>query len=106
MGAAALAAALPPHDSSCNLSVARSKLSSVMLGGSWPETWPAPVRWVKMTEMSTNDFRATSWEQLNELLYAGSWNSALGRFRSSMAYRGVADQAYSLRTSLARLSPA
>jgi hypothetical protein len=59
-----------------------------------------------MTVMSPNDFRATSWEQLNELLYAGSWNSALGRFRSSLAYRGVADQAYSLRTSLARLSPA
>ena len=65
-----------------------------------------PLRQANMSEISPNDIRATSWAQLNESLYAGSWNPALGRFRSSLAFRGDADWAYSLQTSLARLSPA
>src|SRR5205085_12429602 len=41
--------------------------------------------------------------QLHEQLYMGSWKPALGRFRSSLAFRGQADASADLTTSLARL---
>ena len=40
---------------------------------------------------------------MQERLYEGSWREPLGRFRSSFAFRGVADAAADLTTSLARL---
>jgi hypothetical protein len=52
------------------------------------------------------DFRVTSWAELNDLLYEGSWNDSLSRFRSSFAFRGESNCAYTLKTSLARLAPA
>lgn len=51
------------------------------------------------------DIRVTSWIELNEHLYEGSWNSSLGRFRSSCAFRGESNSAFTLKTSLARLAP-
>ena len=45
----------------------------------------------------------SSWNQLNDEIFAGSLNSTLRRFRSNYAFRGVADKAWDLRTSLMRL---
>lgn len=53
---------------------------------------------------SINEVRVSSWNELNEQLYQGSWREELGRFRSTCAYRGVSDCTYSLETSLKRLS--
>jgi hypothetical protein len=47
--------------------------------------------------------RVKSWGELNDLLYADSWNERLQRFRPTFAYRGQPDAASELRTRLARL---
>lgn len=49
------------------------------------------------------EITANSWNELNELLYADSWNAELGRFRSNYAFRGVANAKFDLKTSLIRL---
>jgi hypothetical protein len=50
-----------------------------------------------------NEIRVSTWEELNQRLYEGSWNDTLARFRSDFAFRGMSDASYSLTTSLARL---
>jgi len=47
--------------------------------------------------------RAGSWLELQELLFAETWNEALGLFRSRYAYRGCSDARAPLTSSLARL---
>jgi hypothetical protein len=49
------------------------------------------------------DIRVTSWNELNEALFAESWKPNLERFRSNFAYRGMPDTAQELCTSLTRL---
>jgi hypothetical protein len=51
----------------------------------------------------TTDIRVSSWSELNDELYAGSWQERLGRFRSTYVYRGMTSSEYDLTTSLARL---
>jgi hypothetical protein len=51
------------------------------------------------------DVRISSWSELNELLYTGSWNPEIHRFRSTFAYRGVWDAADDLSTTLSRMGP-
>ena len=46
---------------------------------------------------------AQSWAHLQELLFADTWNSELGRFRSPWAFRGLSDHNYPLNTSLIRM---
>ena len=46
---------------------------------------------------------AEGWNHLHELLFEGSWNEPIGRFRSQWAFRGVAREAGALNTSLVRL---
>ena len=50
-----------------------------------------------------NDIRVSSWNELNERLYADSWDPTIGRFRSSFVFRGMPDAAYDLKTTLMRL---
>jgi hypothetical protein len=49
------------------------------------------------------DIRVSSWTELNEVLYEGSWREQIGRFRAPVAFRGVGDAAHDLRTTLSRL---
>lgn len=49
------------------------------------------------------DIRVASWNELQERLYAGSWQPGLRRFRSTFAFRGMFDAAADLTTSLVRL---
>ena len=49
------------------------------------------------------DIRVSSWNELQERLYEGSWQEGLRRFRSSFAFRGMPDAADTLVTGLARL---
>jgi hypothetical protein len=47
--------------------------------------------------------RAGSWLELQELLFADTWDATLGLFRSAFAYRGCSDAGASLTSRLARL---
>ena len=49
------------------------------------------------------EYRVKSWNELNERLYAGSWQPQLGRFRSQYAFRGMQNAAADMSTSLSRL---
>ncbi|SOD89982.1 hypothetical protein [Spirosoma fluviale] len=49
------------------------------------------------------DERATTWNQLMDFLYEDAWTPSLRRFRPPFAFRGMADVAFSLDTSLMRL---
>ncbi|HTL30310.1 MAG TPA: FRG domain-containing protein [Tepidisphaeraceae bacterium] len=49
------------------------------------------------------DIRVSSWNELNDQLFAGSWKQPLGRFRSTFAFRGMQDAADDLTTTLFRL---
>jgi hypothetical protein len=48
--------------------------------------------------------RPTTWGELNEMLFAGSWNPRLQRFRSPFAFRGLASSDHRLSNSLLRLA--
>jgi hypothetical protein len=50
-----------------------------------------------------DDIRVSSWNELNERLYEGSWREDLGRFRSRIAFRGRSDASEELRTRLMKL---
>jgi hypothetical protein len=50
-----------------------------------------------------NDVRVTNWLELQERLYEGAWNQPLGRFRSTLAFRGMSAVDDTLATSLERL---
>jgi hypothetical protein len=49
------------------------------------------------------DIVVSNWNELNQRLYEGSWQEPLGRFRSNLAFRGMANATFDLRTSLMRL---
>jgi hypothetical protein len=48
--------------------------------------------------------RPKTWSELNEALFAGSWNPALQRFRSPYAFRGLGSTTHELSNSLVRLA--
>jgi hypothetical protein len=62
----------------------------------------------RQTAIGTNprgmsEYRVKSWSDLQERLYADSWQQSLGRHRSPFAFRGMDDAGMNLVTSLARL---
>jgi hypothetical protein len=50
-----------------------------------------------------NECRIDNWSQLQDELFADSWNDDLGRYRSRFAFRGLSDASYPLQTTLSRL---
>jgi hypothetical protein len=50
-----------------------------------------------------NEVRVDNWTELQEQLFDEAWQPDLGRHRSNFAFRGRADAAEDLRTSLIRL---
>ena len=53
------------------------------------------------TDMARSDtIHVTSWDEAQEALYAGSWSPRLGRYRSSLCFRGCACVEGSLRHGL------
>ena len=59
------------------------------------ESRVAPVR----------ETRATSWSELQDRLFEGSWQDRLRRHRSRFAFRGMPEAGEPLATRLARLAP-
>jgi hypothetical protein len=49
------------------------------------------------------DIRVGSWNDVNDCLYADSWQEPLGRFRSKNVFRGMSRAESDLRTGLMRL---
>ena len=49
------------------------------------------------------DIRVSTWNELNEQLYESSWEEPLARFHSNLAFRGLGNSAYDLKTGLIRL---
>lgn len=47
--------------------------------------------------------RVNNWNDLNEILFDGTWNPLISRYRSTFAYRGVSVASYSLENGLMRL---
>ena len=52
---------------------------------------------------ANNDYEATSWEDLQRLLFQETWDERIGRFRSPFVYRGTRSKNYLLSTSIQRL---
>ena len=50
-----------------------------------------------------DEIRVSSWNELNDCLFDDAWDERLGRFRATVAYRGMGDANYALTTGLARL---
>jgi hypothetical protein len=50
-----------------------------------------------------NEITISSFSDLVERLFDGSWNSKIRRFRSPFVFRGLSDESYRLKTSLMRL---
>jgi len=53
--------------------------------------------------MTANAQTVTSWPELQEALFADSWNPEIARYRSHHAFRGLSDVDYGLETTLMRL---
>jgi hypothetical protein len=60
---------------------------------------PAP----RPQPQTPNDERIETWTALHERLFDGSWQPALGRYRSDFAFRGLGAAEAGLSTSLAQL---
>jgi hypothetical protein len=52
---------------------------------------------------TVNEIRVSSWNELNDCLFAGSWKPGIRRYRSTFAFRGQTDVGADLKTSLVRL---
>jgi hypothetical protein len=50
-----------------------------------------------------SEVHVSSWNELQDALFADSWNSDIGRFRSRFAFRGLSEADYHLETTLIRL---
>ncbi len=53
--------------------------------------------------IAVREIRPKNWSELQEALFAESWNENIRRFRSDFAFRGLGNSDWALKTSLARL---
>ncbi len=49
------------------------------------------------------EIRINDWRDLSEQVYEGSWEAGISRFRSNVAFRGLSDANYALKSGLVRL---
>jgi hypothetical protein len=49
------------------------------------------------------EIRIADWNELTERVYEGSWEAGIARFRSNIAFRGLSDANYALKSGLIRL---
>lgn len=50
-----------------------------------------------------NELRVSTWADLNDALFDGTWDPKIHRFRATFAYRGVSVESYALTNGLSRL---
>jgi hypothetical protein len=51
----------------------------------------------------TQVYRPASWSELQDMLFANTWDPQIRRFRSAHVFRGLSDEGYCLSSSLMRL---
>src|SRR4051795_6743614 len=51
-------------------------------------------------ELGRMDVRVSSWSELQDAVFAGSWREEINRFRSGFVFRGAPRASHSLATSL------
>ncbi|MGH7494239.1 MAG: FRG domain-containing protein, partial [bacterium] len=56
-----------------------------------------------MQMLSNNEIVVSSWSELMDRLFDGSWDPKIQRHRPPYTYRGLSDARYQLQTSLMRL---
>ncbi len=49
------------------------------------------------------EYRVKDWKEMQEVLFRGSWDEGIQRYRSPFAFRGLSDISYELKTRLMRL---
>src|SRR5689334_7851009 len=59
---------------------------------------------MRATPRKAQTLRASSWLELLDLLFAGSWNERIGRFRSPYAFRGQPGPGDDLTSGLRKLA--
>src|SRR2546423_2076730 len=52
---------------------------------------------------AVQEIRIKDWSELVERLYEGSWEAGIARFRPNVAFRGLSDANYALKSGLIRL---
>lgn len=57
-------------------------------------------------ERNMDDVSARDWNDLQDKLFRDSWDTAINRYRSPYAFRGLSDKRYQLSSSLIRLGGA
>src|SRR5262249_56131448 len=75
----------------------RARHQTALAAGRLAPPLPAPVG---PGAPAIAETRATSWAHLSDLLYEGSWNPAIRRYRPDVAYRGLVRRGQTPRTSL------
>jgi hypothetical protein len=58
---------------------------------------------MKCRHPSMQETQISDWSQLNEVLFADTWDPRIRRFRSTFAYRGLAVASYRLVNGLSRM---
>ncbi len=53
--------------------------------------------------LKAESYRASSWRELQDLLFANAWDPLIRRYRSAYIFRGLSDASYQLTSSLTRL---
>lgn len=52
---------------------------------------------------TVSEIRIANWSELTEQVYEGSWEAGISRFRPNIAFRGLSDANYALKSGLVRL---
>jgi len=52
---------------------------------------------------NVQEIRIADWNELTEQVYEGSWDPGIARFRPNIAFRGLSDANYALKSGLIRL---
>lgn len=55
-----------------------------------------------MTTETVEEYHATDWKTLLDLLYQDAWNERRQRYQSPYVFRGIADSSYNMHSSLKR----
>ena len=56
-----------------------------------------------VTDNMVEEIRIKDWNELTERVYEGSWEAGIARFRPNVAFRGLSDANYALKSGLIRL---
>ena len=74
-----------------------------MIVASRPDSCLVSCRFSLHTFSVVQEIRISDWNELTERVYEGSWEAGIARFRPNIAFRGLSDANYALKSGLIRL---